>query len=65
MAWLLWLTVIVLIAVGLIAAIGGFGSLEAEDDLAGAGEESIPLALFGYRRDVVDRLLDKAKNQSE
>ena len=55
--WILWIVAIGVIATGLIAAIGGFSQLEDEDDFAGASEDHIPLQLFGYRRDVVDRLL--------
>lgn len=67
MAWVLWLVgVAVIIGTGL-AAMGGFGDLPVEDELGGSQGRTpsrIPLALFGYRRDVVDRLLAE-RNDSD
>lgn len=60
MAWVLWLVGVAVIVGTLLAALGGFGELPTEDELGGTTENPpgrIPLALFGYRRDVVDRLL--------
>lgn len=60
MTWVLWLVGVAVIIGTAIAAMGGFGELPADDELGGSAGRTpsrIPLALFGYRRDVVDRLL--------
>ena len=57
--WLYIVVALVVIGVGLLAAVGGFSGLDEDDELAGAGPHRIPLQLFGYRRDVVDRLLEQ------
>lgn len=62
MAWVLWLVGLAVLVTFGLAAIGALGSLDDEDDFAAAGshnaeDRTLPLALFGYRRDVVDRLL--------
>lgn len=59
----LWIVALVVIGLTALAAIGGLGTLEDEDELgAGARKDGfIPRALFGYRTDVVDRLLDEEK----
>lgn len=69
MGWILWILGLGLIAVFTLVAMGAMGSLEAEDDfaephmghdIADIKETKIPIALFGYRRDVVDRMLEEA-----
>lgn len=69
MGWILWILGLGLIAVFTLVAMGALGSLEAEDDfaephmghdIADIKETKIPIALFGYRRDVVDRMLEEA-----
>lgn len=69
MGWILWILGLGLIAVFTLVAMGALGSLEAEDDfaephmghdIADIKETKIPIALFGYRRDVVDRMLGEA-----
>jgi len=70
MEWVLWIVGIGLIAVFALAATGALGELRAEDDFdpqlprvnaaLDPSQRRIPLALFGYRRDVVDTLLDEA-----
>ena len=58
-----------MIAVFALAAMGALGNLDVEDDfadphmghdIADIKETKIPIALFGYRRDVVDRMLEEA-----
>ena len=61
MTWLFILLGVAVLAIGLLAAVGALGELAPEDDLAGANEDHIPTALFGYRKDVVDRLLEQAR----
>lgn len=66
MAWVLWLVGVAVIIGTALAAMGAFGELPAEDELGGGDGRlpgRIPLALFGYRRDVVDRML--AERDSE
>jgi len=68
MIWVFWVIGLAVIAVTALAATGALGSLSDEDETAGppvfsAAElrsRHIPLSLFGYRKDVVDRLLDDA-----
>ena len=69
MAWVLWILGIALIVVFALAALGALGSLDTEDDfaqphmghdIADIKATKIPIALFGYRRDIVDRMLDEA-----
>lgn len=69
MAWILWLLGLAMIAVFALAAMGALGSLDVDDDfadphmghdIADIKETKIPIALFGYRRDVVDRMLEEA-----
>ena len=69
MAWILWLLGLAMIAVFALAAMGALGTLDVEDDfsdphmghdIADIKETKIPIALFGYRRDVVDRMLEEA-----
>lgn len=69
MAWILWVLGLAMIAVFALAAMGALGSLNVDDDfadphmghdIADIKETRIPIALFGYRRDVVDRMLDEA-----
>lgn len=62
--WLFIIVAVLVLGLGLLAALGALGELEPEDDLAGAGPDRIPLALFGYRRDVVDRLLRDLREQN-
>lgn len=61
----LWIVGLAVITLTALAAIGGLGNLEDEDELgAGARRDGfIPRALFGYRADVVDRLLSDDKNE--
>lgn len=61
MTWLFIALGVAVVALGLLAAVGALGELAPEDDLAGAAEDQIPTALFGYRKDVVDRLLAEAR----
>ena len=72
MAWMLWILGLAVIAVFTLAAMGALGSLDVEDDfaqphmghdIADIKETKIPIALFGYRRDVVDRMLEEAVGQ--
>ena len=64
MTWLFVLLGVAVVAIGLLAAVGALGELDSDDDLAGAHPDHIPTALFGYRKDVVDRLLAEARNES-
>ena len=59
----LWIVGLVVIALTALAAMGGLGTLQDEDELGdGARKDGfIPRALFGYRPDVVDRLLGDDK----
>lgn len=64
MSWVLWLVGLAVVAGFALVALGAFGGLADEDDFNAEGWRDlpgrrIPLALFGYRRDVVDRLLDQ------
>ena len=71
MAWILWLVGLVVIAVTALAATGTFGSMADENELlpqqpvdpTQLSELSIPLSFIGYRRDVVDNLLEDLQNQ--
>ena len=63
MTWLFILLGVAVVAIGLLAAVGALGELTADDDLAGAHEDHIPTELFGYRKDVVDRLLEQARSE--
>ena len=65
MTWVLWLLAIGVVIVTVLAALGAFGEMPEDDELAGANADHIPLALFGYRRDVVDRLLAEAKSETK
>jgi len=69
MGWILWILGLAVIAIFALVAMGALGSLENEDDfaephmghdIADIKETKIPIALFGYRRDVVDRMLEEA-----
>lgn len=53
--WFLVFAGVGVIALGGLAAMGALGSISEEDELASSAR--IPTALFGYRRDVVDRML--------
>ncbi|MEY4347747.1 MAG: hypothetical protein RIS43_166 [Actinomycetota bacterium] len=55
---LLWILALLVIAATALAAMGGLGELHDEDELGTEKSSVIPTALFGYRKDVVDRLLD-------
>lgn len=61
MQTVLWIVAIAVIAGTALAALGGFSTLEDDDEFASRenANKKIPLALFGYRKDVVDRLLKR------
>ena len=71
MAWILWLVGLVVIALTALAATGTFGSMSEENELIPQhpvdpnklAEIAIPLSFIGYRRDVVDSLLEDLQNQ--
>jgi hypothetical protein len=73
MAWILWLVGLVVIALTALAATGTFGSMADENELipqqpvdpTRLSEVTIPLSFIGYRRDVVDSLLEDLQNQIE
>lgn len=55
---------LILVGVFLLVAAGGLGNQELEDDwqqqdLADLNQVNLPLALFGYRRSTVDKLLEQ------
>jgi hypothetical protein len=67
MEWILWFGGLILVAVIALSATGAFGSLDDEQDFIPNQADptsdptlrKIPLALFGYKREVVDSLLDE------
>jgi hypothetical protein len=71
MAWILWLVGLTIIALTALAATGTFGSMADENELipqqpvdpTQLSELSIPLSILGYRRDVVDSLLEDLQQQ--
>lgn len=68
MSWILWLLGIVVIAIFALVAVGAFGQVADEevldDDLSYKPGVKLPLSLLGYRKDVVDKLLEKQYNES-
>ena len=60
---LLWIVALLVIAVTALAAMGGLGELPDEDELGTEKSSVIPTSLFGYRKDVVDRLLDSQRDK--
>lgn len=68
MSWILWVVGILVIAVFAFAAVGAFGQVEQEEvldeNLQYKPGMKLPLSVLGYRRDVVDRLLENAYRDS-
>ncbi|MEN9922566.1 MAG: hypothetical protein RIS09_80 [Actinomycetota bacterium] len=68
MSWILWLLGVVVIAVFSLVAIGAFGQIADEEILDENVEYKpgmkLPLSVLGYRKDVVDRLLERAYNDN-
>jgi hypothetical protein len=60
---LLWILALIVIAATALAAMGGLGELPDEDELGADKSSVIPTALFGYRKDVVDRLLSEQRDK--
>ena len=61
---ILILSSLIVVGVFLLVAAGGLGNQELEDDwqqqdLADLNQVNLPLALFGYRRSTVDKLLEQ------
>ena len=74
MSWVLWVLGLAMIVIVALAATGALGQLDPEDDfdpelLRDAQvpyvDRKIPTSLFGYRKDVVDALLEEADRHRE
>jgi hypothetical protein len=63
MSWILWLLGVVIIAIFALVAVGASGQISDEEVLDSDVEfrpgMKLPLSLLGYRKDVVDALLEK------
>ena len=68
MSWILWVVGVLVIAVFAFAAVGAFGQVEHEEmldaDVRYKPGMKLPLSVLGYRKDVVDRLLENAYRDS-
>lgn len=68
MSWILWVVGVLVIGVFAFAAVGAFGHVEPEDvldaDVQYKPGMKLPLSVLGYRKDVVDRLLEDAYRDS-
>jgi hypothetical protein len=68
MSWILWLLGVVIIAIFALVAVGAFGQISDEEVLDSDVEfrpgMKLPLSLLGYRKDVVDALLEKQFQES-
>jgi len=68
MSWILWVVGVVVIGVFAFAAVGAFGQVEQEEvldsDVQYKPGMKLPLSVLGYRKDVVDRLLENAYRDS-
>lgn len=68
MSWMLWVLGVAVIAVFALVAIGAFGQVADEEILDESVEYKpgmkLPLSVLGYRKDVVDRLLERAYNHN-
>lgn len=71
MSWILWLVGLAVIAFTALAAMGVFGEMERENELLPqipldaekVADIAIPLSFIGYRKDVVDQLLEDLTQQ--
>jgi hypothetical protein len=68
MSWVLWLLGVVVIAIFALVAVGAFGQISDEEvfnsDVEYRPGMKLPLSLLGYRKDVVDALLEKQFQES-
>lgn len=68
MSWILWVVGILVIAVFAFAAVGAFGQVVQEEvldeNLQYKPGMKLPRSVLGYRKDVVDRLLENAYRDS-
>ena len=71
MSWILWLIGLAVIAFTALAAMGVFGEMPEENELLSqvpldatkVADMSIPLSFIGYRKDVVDNILEDLTQQ--
>ena len=68
MSWVLWVVGVLVIGVFAFAAVGAFGQIEQEEvldaNLRYKPGMKLPLSVLGYRKDVVDSLLENAYRDS-
>ncbi|MEY2634784.1 MAG: hypothetical protein RIS75_724 [Actinomycetota bacterium] len=71
MSWILWLLGLAVIAFTALAATGAFGEMESENELISqvpldpekVADIAIPLSFIGYRKDVVDHIIEDLTQQ--
>jgi hypothetical protein len=68
MSWILWLLGLVVVGVFALVAVGAFAQVDDEEVLDSEVRYQpgmkLPLSVFGYRKDVVDQLLENAYRDS-
>jgi|GEM_PF-5020261 len=68
MSWILWVLGVAVVAIFALVAVGAFGQISDEEvfdsDLEYKPGMKIPLSLLGYRKDVIDALLEKQFQES-